>query len=128
MLVSLHVHIVGDWLYRMRRIMATLCIAVLAVFAGYRVVFGANGMMVYKAKRAEYLRLQQDLADQNQRHQELQNQVKALQSDPRAIEREAREQLGYVKPGETVLVQRQPKPELRNASTLAENQSKSPDK
>ena len=128
MLVSLHVHIVGDWLYRMRRIMATLCIAVLAVFAGYRVVFGANGMMVYKAKRAEYLRLQQDLADQNQRHQELQNQVKALQSDPRAIEREAREQLGYVKPGETVLVQRQPKPELRNASTLAENQNKSPDK
>jgi len=51
-----------------------------------------------------------------------------LQSDPKAIEKEAREQLGYVKPGETVLVQRQPKPELRTASTLAENQTKSADK
>ena len=116
------VRIAGGWLYRMRRIVATLCIAVLAVVAGYRVIYGANGTIVYKAKRAEYQRLQQEIADENQRHQELQDRVRALQSDPKAIEKEAREQLGYVKPGETVLVQRQARQDVRATSALAENQ------
>lgn len=95
----------GGWLYSMRRVLATLCIAALAAFAGYKVVFGANGTVVYKAKKTEYQKLQQDIEENNELHERLERQVKALQSDPRAIEREAREKLGFVKPGEIVLVQ-----------------------
>ena len=104
--MSFTVRIAGNWLHRMRRVLATMVIALLALAAGYKVVYGPNGTIVYKAKKAEYERLRQEIADQTQRQQELQSKVKALQSDPKAIEKEAREQLGYVRPGETVLVQR----------------------
>ncbi len=106
----------------MRRVLATLCLAALAVAAGYKVVYGHNGMIVYKAKKAEYQRLQQEIADENQRHQELEERVRALQSDPKAIEKEAREQLGYVRPGERILVQRPPRPDTRAAAAVAQNQ------
>lgn len=105
----------------MRRVLATLIIALLAVAAGYKVVYGPNGTIVYKAKRAEYERLRQDIADETQRQHELQDKVKALQTDPKAIEREAREQLGYVRPGEKILVQRPPRVDTR-ASNLAQSQ------
>ena len=107
--MSFTVRIAGNWLHRMRRVMATVVIALLALAAGYKVVYGPNGTIVYKAKKAEYERLRQEIADENQRQQELQTKVKALQSDPKAIEKEAREQLGFVRAGETVLVQRPPR-------------------
>jgi cell division protein FtsB len=113
----------GTWFYRARRILATLCIALLAVGAGYKVVYGANGTIVYKEKRAEFQRLQQEISDEQQRHQELQDRVRALQSDPKAIEKEAREQLGFVRPGERVLVQRQARLDARAPSAVAQNQS-----
>jgi cell division protein FtsB len=121
--VSQVFRIAGTWFHRMRRILATLCIAILAVAAGYKVVYGANGAIVYKQKRAEYQRLQQEIIDEQQRHQELQDHVRALQTDPKAIEKEAREQLGYVRPGERVLVQRQPRPDVRATPDVAQNQS-----
>ena len=119
--LSFTVRIAGKWLHQMRRVLATLIIALLAVAAGYKVVYGPNGTIVYKAKRAEYERLRQEIADETQRQQELQDKVKALQSDPKAIEKEAREQLGYVRRGEKVLVQRPPRVDAR-ASNLAQSQ------
>ena len=114
--MSFTVRIAGKWLHRMRRILATLVIALLAVAAGYKVMYGSNGMIVYKAKRAEFQRLQQQIADENQHHEELEQRVKALQSDPKAIEKEAREQLGYVRPGEKILVQRPPRVDVHAAA------------
>jgi cell division protein FtsB len=111
----------NKWFYAMRRVLATLWIGVLAVLIGYKVVFGANGTIEWRAKRAEYLRLQQDIGKATLEHQELENNVKKLQSDPNAIVKEARERLGYVMPGEIVLVQPQPKADVRANSALAEN-------
>ena len=105
----------------MRRVLATLVIALLAVAAGYKVIYGPNGTLVYKAKKAEYERLRQQIANDTQEQQALQDKVKALQSDPKAIEKEAREQLGYVRPGETILVQRPPRVDTR-ASNVAQSQ------
>jgi cell division protein FtsB len=105
----------------MRRVLATLVIAVLTVAAGYKVLYGPNGTVVYKAKKAEYERLRLEIADETQQQQELQYQVKALQSDPKAIEKEAREQLGYVRPGEKILVQRPPRTDV-HAANVAQNQ------
>jgi len=107
------VRIAGGWIYRMRRVLATLCIGVLAVLVAYKAVFGANGMMVYRGKRAEYHRLQREIQQAVEERQRLQHRVELLQSDPGAIERQAREQLGYVKPGDVVLVEPQPKLDAR---------------
>src|SRR5271167_906665 len=123
------VRIAGDWFYRMRRVLATLCIAVLTVFIGYKVIFGANGMKVYESKRAEAVRLQQQIDAEKLKNEQLQQRVDSLQKeDPNAIEKEAREQLGYVKPGEVVLVEPQPKLDPKRSS-IAENPTKqrSPD-
>jgi len=118
----LTIRIAGDWFYRTRRVLATLCIAVLAVFIAYKVIFGANGMKVYQGKRAEAVRLQQQIDDEKMKNEQLQHRVDSLQrEDPNAIEKEAREQLGYVKPGEIVLVEPQPKPDSKRAPTVAEN-------
>lgn len=119
--MSFTVRIAGKWLHRMRRVLATLVIALLAVAAGYKVIYGPNGTLVYKAKKAEYERLRQQIANDTQEQQALQDKVKALQSDPKAIEKEAREQLGYVRPGETILVQRPPRVDTR-ASNVAQSQ------
>ena len=111
------------WFYRMRRIVATLCIGVLAVLIGYKVVFGTNGTVEWRAKRAEYQRLQQEIDKATSEHQALENRVKKLQSDPNTIVKEAREKLGYVMPGEVVLVQPQPKADVRISSAVADNLS-----
>ena len=106
----------------MRRVLATLCIGVLAVFIGYKVIFGANGMKIYEAKRAEAVRLQQQIDQEKLINEQLQHQVDNLQrEDPNTIEKEAREQLGYVKPGEIVLVEPQSKTNPRRDPSVAEN-------
>ena len=118
----LTIRIAGGWFYRMRRVLATLCIGVLAVFIGYKVIFGANGMKVYEGKRAEAVRLQQQIDQEKAINEQLQHQVDSLQrEDPSAIEKEAREQLGYVKPGEIVLVEPQAKPDSQARPRVAEN-------
>jgi len=120
--MTITVRIAGNWVYRMRRILATLCIALLAVFLGYRVVFGANGMKVWESKRAEVQRLENEIEHQKLEQEQLQHQVDGLQrGDPSMIEKEAREQLGYVKPGEVVLFEQRSKADPKAPAAVAEN-------
>ena len=91
-------------IYALRRRLATIAVTVLAASLFVHVVFGANGMVIYKQKRAEYeaLRNQEmQVQDENERYT---RQIQGLKSDQKAIEKEAREQLGYAKPGEYVYV------------------------
>ena len=87
-----------------------MCIGLLAASIGYKVVFGANGMKIWESKRAEVQALQLELERKKAEHEELDRHVQALQrGDPSVIEKEAREQLGYVKPGEVVLFEQRSK-------------------
>lgn len=119
---------IKSWLGRTGRVMATVCIGLLAVLIGYKVVFGANGTVEWRAKRMEYQRLQQDIEKATLEHQELDARVKKLQRDPNTIVKEAREKLGYVMPGEVVLVQPQSKPEMRTTSVAETFPAASPAK
>ena len=61
-------------------------------------------MVIYRQKRAEMQALRSEverLQKENNRHVD---QIRSLKSDPAAIEKEAREQLRYARPGEFVLV------------------------
>lgn len=110
------------------RAFALVCIGLLACLIGYKVVFGANGTMEWRAKRADYQRLQQEIDKANAEHLALENRVTKLQSDPNAIVKEAREKLGYVMPGEVVLVQPPPKADIRNSSLAEVVPSQTPKK
>ena len=53
--------------------------------------------------RKEILRLDARIEKERETGRQLQNAIDALKRDPKAIERLARERLGYAKPGETVI-------------------------
>jgi cell division protein FtsB len=101
-LQTLHPYL--DWLRRARRRLATAAVAILTVWLFVHVTFGANGMVVYRAKRAEYQRLHQEIDSLQSENDRYTNQITALKTDPRAIEKEAREQLHYTRPGEVIYV------------------------
>ena len=91
-------------LYTLRRRIATIAVTLLAVSLFVHVMFGANGMVVYKQKRAEYEALRKQITQVQQENERYTQQIQGLKSDQTAIEKEAREQLGYAKPGEYVYV------------------------
>ena len=75
----LSISISGGWFFAMRRVLATICIGLLAVSIGYKVVFGANGMKVWQAKRAEIEKLQHEIDIDTTVHEQLQHHVDLLQ-------------------------------------------------
>ena len=91
-------------IYALRRRIATAAVALLAGWLFIHVMFGANGMIVYRQKHAEYLELQKKIGQVQQENERYTQQIQGLKSDQTAIEKEAREQLGYAKPGEYVYV------------------------
>lgn len=95
---------IREWLFHNRRRLATGGVGLLAFALAWHVVFGANGMVAYQHKRAEYQKLGKQLDDLQSENQRLTESVKQLKSDPKAIEKEAREQLRYARPGEVVYV------------------------
>jgi cell division protein FtsB len=79
------------------------------------VMFGANGTVVYRSKRAEYKSLQTEIDRLQKENDQYTQQIKALENEPKAIEKEAREQLHYTRPGEYVYVAPAPKPATHSA-------------
>ena len=92
-------------LYNIRRRLATAAVAVLTIWMFAHVMFGDNGMVVYRQKKTEYQSLQTEIDGLQKENDRYTRQVKSLQTpDPKAIEKEAREQLHYARPGEVVYV------------------------
>jgi len=65
-------------------------------------VLDPNGLRKAIRHEGEAARLERENAALEQRVMRLRRDVKALSGDPAALERAAREELGYVKPGEIV--------------------------
>jgi cell division protein FtsB len=91
-------------IYALRRRIATITVGLVAAALFVHVMFGANGMVIYKQKRAEYETLRQQISQKQQQNDRYTQEIQGLKSDQTAIEKEAREQLGYAKPGEYVYV------------------------
>jgi cell division protein FtsB len=91
-------------IYALRRRIATVAVAILALSLFVHVVFGANGMVVYRRKRAEYQTLRKQIEQVEQENERYTQRIQGLKTDRTAIEKEAREQLGYARPGEYVYV------------------------
>ena len=94
----------ANGIYALRRRIATIAVTLLAASLFVHVVFGANGMVVYKQKRAGYEALRNQNIQMQEENDRYTRQIQGLKSDQKAIEKEAREQLGYAKPGEYVYV------------------------
>ena len=91
-------------LYELRTRIATVAVIVLAVWLFVHATFGANGMVVYRGKKAEYERVQKDIEALEKENHQYSNEVEQLKNDPKRIEKEAREQFHYARPGEVIYV------------------------
>jgi cell division protein FtsB len=96
--------------FTLRRKIGTILAAALAVWLFFHVALGANGALAYGNKRNEYKTLARDVDQLQEQNEQLRKHIEALKGDPAAIEREAREQLHYAKPGEIVYVAPAPPP------------------
>jgi cell division protein FtsB len=115
------VHQTGDWLYRSRRKLATAGVALLACLLAAHVFAGPNGLFPYQQKRAEYRKLEREVEQLQVENERLAKQIESLKSDPQAIEREAREQLRYARPGEVVYtLPNPPQPQKAASPAVAE--------
>jgi cell division protein FtsB len=87
---------------RLSRSLAVAGIGVLLCLSAYYVVFSANGLMVYREKRNTSQDLDRQIKALQQQNSAMEQEIKALKTDPKTIEKEAREHLHYTRPGEVV--------------------------
>ncbi|HTV60242.1 MAG TPA: septum formation initiator family protein [Verrucomicrobiae bacterium] len=65
-------------------------------------IFGTHGVLAMRRSQLQAESMQKQIQELNEENQQLQSNVKSLKSDPTAIERIAREQMGLARPGEFV--------------------------
>jgi cell division protein FtsB len=90
------------WAQRLWRPAGTVIAVCLALLLAWHAINGRHGLSVWQQKRAEDRALQQEIKNLEQENAQMRQQIQRLQSDPDAIEREAREKLHYAKPGEVI--------------------------
>ena len=66
-------------------------------------VYGGHQVLRVRAMRAEITAVERDIASLRARTGELTRTVERLRTDPAYVEKLAREELGYVRPDETIL-------------------------
>ena len=89
----------GIWGKLTRAVMFLLLIAgALLIAVWYLPLIKQNERM-----RKEILRLETQLQKEEESSKQLRAAIESLRSDPKAVERLARERLGYARPGETVV-------------------------
>ncbi len=104
------------WFYGLRRRFATGLVGLLTVWLFVHVMFGANGMMIYRAKRTEVISLQKEIDSLQGENDRYGKQIDDLKTDPKTIEKAAREQLHYARPGEVVYIT--PAPLVQESSRI----------
>lgn len=72
-------------------------------------VLGTHGVLAMHRSARQSAEIQREIQQLNRENQKLQNRVQSLKTDPAAIERIAREDMGLARPGEYIF-KIQPKP------------------
>jgi cell division protein FtsB len=65
-------------------------------------IFGAHGFIAMRKTQREIEQIREQIGKLNSENQSLSGQVNSLKTDPKAIERIAREEMGLARPGEII--------------------------
>jgi cell division protein FtsB len=65
-------------------------------------IFGTHGVLAMRRSQQQAADIQKEIKQLNEENQKLQDSVHSLKSDPAAIERIAREEIGLARPGEYI--------------------------
>ena len=75
-------------------------VGVVSILAFAYAIMGNNGYLELRRREAKNQELRLKANELRRENKEILNEIRALKSDPKAIEKIAREELGMVKPGE----------------------------
>jgi len=81
-------------------------------------VFGTHGLLAMHRSRQEAARIRKAIQQLNEENRQMQERMKELKSDPQAIERIAREEMGLARPGERIF-KIPPNPQVDSSTTQA---------
>jgi cell division protein FtsB len=65
-------------------------------------IYGEHGYLALRREKREYDSLQQEVHRLQEENEQLERRIEALKSDPKAIERIARDQMHMARPGERI--------------------------
>lgn len=65
-------------------------------------IFGSHGLIAMRRTEAQLRELRGEIDRLNHENNDLNKQVQALRTDPKAVERIAREEMGLARPGEMI--------------------------
>jgi cell division protein FtsB len=65
-------------------------------------IFGTHGLIAMRRSQQQAAQVQKEIIQIDEENRKLEEHVKALKSDPTAIERIAREEMGLARPGEYI--------------------------
>jgi cell division protein FtsB len=86
-------------------------------------VFGTHGVLAMRRAQKEAATVKKEIDQINEENRQLQDRVKSLKTDPQAIERIAREEMGLARPGEYIF---KTSPRPTDASTPAPQPAEPP--
>lgn len=97
-------------------------------------IFGEHGYLALRQQQRELQSLQQQIGQLQKENQQFEQQIKALKSDPKAIEKLAREQMRLARPGEIIYILPEKQgsgsgnrePEARKPKSRSDDESKPP--
>jgi len=110
------------WDHKTLRRNAIFVLALLSFALLMHEVFGRNGYLTLRRQKQEYSTLQQNIQRLAQDNQQLEQKIRALKTNPEAVEKQARDQLHLAKPGELIYML----PDKRSAQPAATAQQTSP--
>jgi cell division protein FtsL len=87
-------------------------------------VFGTHGVLAMRRSQKQAAEIQKQIDQLNEENRELQDRVKALKTDPSAVEHIAREEMGLARPGEYIFKVAPGQDDAAKTQTTANSASK----
>lgn len=81
---------------------AILALALLCAALVLHEIYGDRGYLSFRRQKREYDSLQREVRRLQEENQQLEKYIEALKSDPKTIERIARDQMHMARPGERI--------------------------
>jgi cell division protein FtsB len=86
--------------YLRKNMRQILCLALFALLV--HDIFGPHGFIAMRRTQKEIDEIREQIGKVNEENKSLAEQVNSLKTDPKAIERIAREEMGLARPGEMI--------------------------
>jgi cell division protein FtsB len=94
---------------------AILALLLVCVALVVHEIYGEHGYLALRREKREYDSLQQEVRRLQEENQQLERRIEALKSDPKAIERIARDQMHMARPGERIYTLPEKVPESQDS-------------